>query len=132
MKRAGPKTLAERLDWMAKNLLGFAEELEAVAWIEHSAARHTALLPNSQPTSGAPTLTNDPDSGHAIDVAPEDQVKTITLSYTEYCLLIEVVARHTDTTQAPVWRRLSRRLGLSCAADLDDEPNQNPTHFSKN
>lgn len=137
-----PKTLAERLDWMAKNLLGFAEELEAVAWTEHVAARRTPALSNSQLSSAAPSVTNEADShstsspkeqhGHLIEVAPEDQEKTFTLTYSEYCLLIEVVARHTDTTQAPVWRRLSRSLGLNASADLDATPDQNPTHFSKN
>jgi len=35
---SGPKTLAERLDWMAKNLPGFREELDAVASIQRKAA----------------------------------------------------------------------------------------------
>lgn len=32
-----PKTLAERLDWMARNLPGFAQELQDVAAIERRA-----------------------------------------------------------------------------------------------
>ncbi|MEJ7805138.1 MAG: hypothetical protein WKG03_04370 [Telluria sp.] len=42
MKLTGPKTLSERLEWMAKNLPGFAAELEEVAAIEQKAALNTA------------------------------------------------------------------------------------------
>lgn len=45
---SGPKTLAERLDWMAKNLPGFAEELEEVAAIEQKAAPDTALTQRTE------------------------------------------------------------------------------------
>ncbi len=43
----GPKTLAERLDWMAKNLPGFADELAAVETIRR-AALENKLTPSKR------------------------------------------------------------------------------------
>lgn len=39
-----PKTLAERLSWMAENLPGFKEELDAVNAIETAARQKSAPL----------------------------------------------------------------------------------------
>lgn len=43
----------------------------------------------------------------------EDQIKTITLSYPEFCLLIEVVALRagSDQDSSGEWMRLYKRLG---------------------
>jgi hypothetical protein len=41
---SGPKTLAERLDWMAKNLPGFSQELDEVAAIERRATGDSAAV----------------------------------------------------------------------------------------
>jgi hypothetical protein len=45
--------------------------------------------------------------------APEGQLKTITLTYSAFCLLIGVVALHADSSNdtSVEWRRLYRRLG---------------------
>lgn len=40
-----PKTLAERLQWMAENLSGFSEELQAVEAIREQALARRAPLP---------------------------------------------------------------------------------------
>ncbi|MCE3602700.1 hypothetical protein LXA47_03655 [Massilia sp. P8910] len=42
---SGPKTLAERLDWMAKNLPGFEDEIQAVREIERRAVVCNRLAP---------------------------------------------------------------------------------------
>ena len=44
---------------------------------------------------------------------PEDQIKTISLSYPEFCLLIEVVALRacSDQDSSGEWMRLYKRLG---------------------
>lgn len=46
-------------------------------------------------------------------VAPEDEVKTLTLSYPEFCLLIEAVAARANARNADSrdWIRLYKRLG---------------------
>ena len=44
---SGPKTLAERLEWMAANLPGFREELDEVAAIQRS--RDTLVVPLATP-----------------------------------------------------------------------------------
>ncbi|WP_146009756.1 hypothetical protein [Janthinobacterium sp. ROICE36] len=41
---SSPKTLAERLDWMARNLPGFAQELEDVKAIERRATCDVAAI----------------------------------------------------------------------------------------
>ena len=48
-------------------------------------------------------------------VAPECQVKTLTLSYTDFCLLISVVAAqaNSDKDATGEWKRLYVRLGGS-------------------
>lgn len=46
--KSKPKTLAERLDWMAKNLPGFADELSVVDAIERVAAgKRVSILKRS-------------------------------------------------------------------------------------
>ena len=46
-------------------------------------------------------------------LAPEHQIKTFTLSYPEFCLLIEVVALRagSDQDSSGEWMRLYKRLG---------------------
>lgn len=46
-------------------------------------------------------------------LAPEHQIKTFTLSYTEFCLLMEVIALRADSEQdtSGEWVRLYKRLG---------------------
>lgn len=46
-------------------------------------------------------------------LTPEDQTKNFTLSYPEFCLLIEVVAAQANSNQdsSGIWTRLYKRLG---------------------
>lgn len=71
MKISRPKTLAERLEWMAKNLPGFSDELDRVAKIQrHSLAKASVgALHHSQPhltgdvdVSGICSTHNTPNS----------------------------------------------------------------------
>lgn len=60
---SGPKTLAERLDWMAKNLPGFADELAEVARIErHAVVRTGLLVPKSHTQTTASFAVDGADS----------------------------------------------------------------------
>lgn len=50
-----------------------------------------------------------------LTLPPEHQVKTFTLSYPEFCLLIDLVAERTHSSQyrSGEWRQLYLRLGGS-------------------
>lgn len=91
-----PKSLAERLQWMADNLPGFLEELDVV---DQAQRRAMQVCPVASP----------------ISLEPEHQVKTITLSYSDFCLLIGLVAARAGSDQDSTGecRRLYVRLGGS-------------------
>ena len=91
---SGPKSLAERLQWMADRLPGFREELEIVDQSKFH-ARQVDQLALSKPLDA------------------EHQVKTISLTYPDFCLLIGLVAERagSDLDSTGEWKSLYVRLG---------------------
>jgi hypothetical protein len=155
----GPKSLAERLEWMAENLPGFREELDTVEAIKHRSRKASSAkqlkssnyvdpyrggrrvprgrgvsdtvngeqvpvaLGDAEGEAVAPAPVGVPHRGRAYPaeglrvhpIPPELQVKTIALTYPEFCLLLGVVADRANANQDSTgeWRRLYVRLGGS-------------------
>ena len=91
-----PKSLAERLDWMSINFPGFRDERDFVDQVQTRAAVSSLIVLSDL-------------------LAPEDQVKSINLTYSHFCLLIGFVAAQVGSDQDATgeWSSLYKQLGGS-------------------